>query len=61
MARITQAAKIEQENEEQALVFFEQQLAQLPDPQQALSSAGAALSAAFRGRHCADGHDLRKR
>jgi hypothetical protein len=35
MARITQAANIEQQNEEHALVFFEQMLAQLPDPRRA--------------------------
>jgi predicted transposase YbfD/YdcC len=35
MARITQADKIEQENEEHALLFFEEMLAQLPDPRRA--------------------------
>jgi len=32
MPRITQAAAIEQVNEQQALLFFEQTLSALPDP-----------------------------
>lgn len=35
MARITQATKIEQDNEDHALAFFEQMLGQLPDPRRA--------------------------
>jgi hypothetical protein len=32
MARVTQVQQIEQENEQQALAFFETMLAALPDP-----------------------------
>jgi predicted transposase YbfD/YdcC len=35
MARLTQAQKIESENEQQALQFFQQMLAELPDPRRA--------------------------
>jgi predicted transposase YbfD/YdcC len=35
MSRLTQAQKIENENEQQALKFFQQMLAELPDPRRA--------------------------
>ncbi len=35
MSRLTQAQKIESENEQQALEFFQQMLAVLPDPRRA--------------------------